>query len=749
MVSQITNKARFERVIYFFPFQLLSLHFKKNHLLLLFWFFLFGYITENIGTKYGIHILFLFPEYLDHVNFWSFFMVGLSIGGFIMAFNLYSYIMHGFRFPFIATISKPFFKFSVNNFIIPVLFIVLYCIHSYDFQLNRELLPVKDIIIHLIGFIAGVASFIIICFSYFLKTNKDAEFYKLQRELKKKQKKKLEGWFSPRLASRAWRVDTYLRHPFNIRLARVSDHYDEDVLAKVLTQNHVNAALFELIAIATFIILGTFSSYKFFIVPAGASMVLVFTMYLMLVSALFNWFKGWTMTILFVGFFIINIGHHYFKFLGADNRAYGLDYSTLTEYKPESIENLRTQNEIGQQDVALGLEILENWKKRVTENNGDSIQKPKLILIGTSGGGLRATLWTYYALKLADSLCNEQLLKHTKLISGSSGGMIGAALVRELFLKKQLGELDAYNQDFGDNLGGDILNPVVFSMATNDLFIRYRTFKYGNFEYTKDRGYAFEKELNENTQFFLDKKLNEYTEPEYQALIPQFILSPTIVNDGRRLLISSTPISYLVNNRPINPLIYNTPLTENIEFSRCFSKQGAHNLRFLTALRMNATFPFILPTVSLPTNPPIEIMDAGLRDNFGMLNNVKYLFTFKDWIEENTSGVIILQVRDKQKNRKLEHNAVPSMLQKLASPVQALYGNFERVQNFEHDKLMEYTSSWFNGKIDVIDLELTQSNNQNISLSWHLTALEKKQIKNAVYLPKNKDALLHLNQLLH
>ena len=62
---------------------------------------------------------------------------------------------------------------------------------------------------------------------------------------------------------------------------------------------------------------------------------------------------------------------------------------------------------------------------------------------------------------------------------------------------------------------------------------------------------------------------------------------------------------------------------------------------------------------------------------------------------------------------------------------------------------MEYTSSWFKGKIDVIDLELTQSANQNISLSWHLTALEKKQIKNAVYLPKNKDALLHLNQLLH
>ena len=121
----------------------------------------------------------------------------------------------------------------------------------------------------------------------------------------------------------------------------------------------------------------------------------------------------------------------------------------------------------------------------------------------------------------------------------------------------------------------------------------------------------------------------------------------------------------------------------------------------------------------------------------------------RDRIKENTSGIVILQIRDKQKNRKLNHRAVPSLIEKLASPIQALYGNFERVQNFEHDKLIEYAGDWFNGKIDVIDLELTQQNNQNISLSWHLTALEKEQIKKAVFLPKNQETLLHLNQLLH
>lgn len=655
--------------------------------------------------------------------------------------------MHGFRFPFIATISKPFFKFSINNFILPLLFIIAYFYFSIRLQYYRELVPIKDIIIHLSGFLSGLVLFVIICFSYFLKTNKDAEFFKRNREkTKTKKDSKLHAWFSPRLALRSWRVDTYLNHPFSIGLARDSTHYDKNLLYNVLTQNHVNAALFELAVVFSFVLIGTLSAFKMFIIPAGASLLLVFTMYLMLVSALFNWLKGWTMTLLFVLFFIINFGHHYFSFLGADNRAYGLNYETSTPYKPESTAYRKKQVQDIKHDTELGIQILNNWKSQI-QSPGNS--KPKMVFINTSGGGLRAALWTFYALQLADSLCQNKLLPQTKLITGSSGGMIGAALVRELYLRNKVYGDSLNYQNFGESLGGDILNPIIFSVATNDLFIRYRKFEYGGFKYTQDRAYAFEQELNENTKKILDKKLNDYTKLEYNARIPQFILSPTIVNDGRRLLISSTPVAYLADNQPNNPLIYNNPIIENIEFSRLMESQGAHNLRFLSALRMNATFPYILPTVSLPTEPPIEIMDAGLRDNFGMLNTIKYVFTFKEWIKENTSGIVILQIRDKQKNRKLNHRAVPSLIEKLASPIQALYGNFERVQNFEHDKLIEYAGDWFNGKIDVIDLELTQQNNQNISLSWHLTALEKEQIKKAVFLPKNQETLLHLNQLLH
>jgi len=90
----MSPKAHFRqigaRVLFFFPFQLVLLHLKKNHLTLLCWLVFFGYITQNVGVKYGIPYVFLFPEYFGTANPWSFLLLGFSLGGFITAFNLFT-----------------------------------------------------------------------------------------------------------------------------------------------------------------------------------------------------------------------------------------------------------------------------------------------------------------------------------------------------------------------------------------------------------------------------------------------------------------------------------------------------------------------------------------------------------------------------------------------------------------------------------------------------------------------------------
>jgi hypothetical protein len=71
----------------FFPVQLFIGHLKYNLLAILYWLILLLIVTDNIGTAYGVPLLFFSPEYLGEVNNWSFLFIGFSVGGFIMGFN--------------------------------------------------------------------------------------------------------------------------------------------------------------------------------------------------------------------------------------------------------------------------------------------------------------------------------------------------------------------------------------------------------------------------------------------------------------------------------------------------------------------------------------------------------------------------------------------------------------------------------------------------------------------------------------
>src|SRR4051812_43338420 len=97
-----------KRFFYSFPIQLVIVLMKANQILLLYWVILFGWIAGGLGKGYGFPFLFLDPEYMGNVGFRSFFLMGFTSGCFIMVFNISSYIINGSRFPFIATLARPF-----------------------------------------------------------------------------------------------------------------------------------------------------------------------------------------------------------------------------------------------------------------------------------------------------------------------------------------------------------------------------------------------------------------------------------------------------------------------------------------------------------------------------------------------------------------------------------------------------------------------------------------------------------------
>src|SRR4051794_11020576 len=115
-----------KRFFYSFPIQLVIVLLKANQILLLYWLILFEWVLGNLSQRFGIPFLFLDPEYMSEVGFRSFFIMGFTAGCFIMVFNVSSYIINGSRFPFIATLARPFMKYTINNFIVPVAFILVY-----------------------------------------------------------------------------------------------------------------------------------------------------------------------------------------------------------------------------------------------------------------------------------------------------------------------------------------------------------------------------------------------------------------------------------------------------------------------------------------------------------------------------------------------------------------------------------------------------------------------------------------------
>ena len=128
-----------------------------------------------------------------------------------------------------------------------------------------------------------------------------------------------------------------------------------------------------------------------------------------------------------------------------------------------------------------------------------------------------------------------------------------------------------------------------------------------------------------------------------------------------------------------------------------FANQDPYNLRMLTALRMNATFPVVLPSVWLPTKPVIDVMDGGLRDNYGVENSLRFLSSMSGWIKENTRGVLVLQIRDRRNGGWDDPYELEGFADHTIKPVLLLQHNWSRMMEYFQNDMYTYyaTTSGF------------------------------------------------------
>jgi hypothetical protein len=754
-----------QKIIYSFPIQLLFLHLKKNLLLLSPWFLLVLITFQSFGTVIGLPFLLLDPEYLNRVSWQGFFFVGVALGIFTMSFHMTTYILDGAKFKFLAVIPRPFIQFCLNNSIIPLTFYILYLFAFISFQLDNEHESNWVVFSYFLGFAGGTVLTYTSLFMYFGFTNKDFFILFAGNVEKRLRRTKLPRANMLKRIKESQKekdkVVDYFDISFRFKEIRPDlSRFEATKLLRVFDQNHLNMFIIQTVLISLILIMGLFRENPVLQIPAAASGMLLFSILTMLVGAVTFWLREWATPAVFGAILLFNYLSNT-EWLNRPHTAFGLDYNRgPAAYNLDNLQAILHPDSV-EKDKKFTLEILENWRSKFPEGT-----KPKMVFVAVSGGGQRAALWTLKVLQDAEAASGGQLFKHTQMISGASGGVIGAAFFREIYLRyKDDPTFHSRHELYLDQISSDNLNPIIFTLLVNDMLIRNQYFEYNGRKYLKDRGYAFESQLNINTGNVMDKTISEYLEPEYTSQIPMLPVTPLITNDGRKLIIAPYSMSYMGISLDRSEGF--DEKSQAIDFQRMFADHDAKNLRFISALRMGATFPFITPNIQLPSKPQMMTMDSGLSDNFGVQDALRFMYIFKDWIKENTSGVVLVTIRDSEKFTEIEQGSLPRFFEKLFTPVKNIYINWDNVQTLNNEVLFTRMKETMEFDLERIEFEYstlqylrdrgladqmgpfspTDQDIQRASLNWRLTAREKKSIIDNINSPQNRLSLEKIRRL--
>ncbi len=721
------------------------LYLKKYQLLLLFWVVLFSTIHGGFMNSFGAASLFLSPEYMGYVNWVGAAITGAGIGAFIMSWNVTTFILYSRYFRFLATTARPFLKYCINNFVLPLAFVVDFLIQAVRFDQSRELMTNGEVMGMLAGFLLGLLLVFGLSFLYFYEADRSISrrmmpFLSNPRLFKSEFRSK-----EMQSSSRFVRVNWYLNRPFSYRKARDVSHYSREFIERIFSRHHIAAIFSMFIAFVFLIVVGFNLDTPVFQLPASASIFIFFSVLLCLSGAFSYFFQSWSLPLLIVLFGLLNLLYRY-EVIDPTNKAYGLRYTNREdrpEYNRDHLLALCTPEKMNAAEKNM-LSILEKWKAKQPE------AKPLLIFVNTSGGGSRSAAFTMNVLQQLDADMKGGLMDRTFMITGASGGMFGAAYFRELFRLKKTKDpaINLQDEKYTRSISADLLNPLFSSFVARDLASPAQRFHVGDYAYIKDRGYAFEQKLSANTNGLLDRQLKDIAPDEKNARIPLLLLSSVITRDSRTLLLSSQPVNFLMRP-PLDSSRLGAVDPDAVDFSSLFARQDPMNLRLLTALRMNATFPYVLPNVWLPTRPVIDVMDAGFRDNFGEQLATRFVNVFRDWIKENTRGVLLIQIRDRKTGGWENPFETTDITQLASKPMLLLQYNWYKMQEYNQADMLsvmeDVTGTDFYKTVFQYE---PKKANEGAALNFHLTRQEKVDIANALNLPVNEAAFKKVSLLL-
>ncbi len=339
--------------------------------------------------------------------------------------------------------------------------------------------------------------------------------------------------------------------------------------------------------------------------------------------------------------------------------------------------------------------MLEKWyeqaHKRAAERHivEPSRQTP-LVVVATSGGGIRAAVWSVVVLEGLEQWI-AGFPDHLRIITGASGGMVGAA--HYVSARTGPGQRTATPEQVAEAASGDALSPVARAFLS----------------FAGDRGRALEAAWERNSNERLAVHFKDLAKGENDGWRPSLVFTPTIVEDGRRLVISNLNLHGLLANPAfqIEQALCSKdpckPCDTSVSSVQLFAGDGDayQNLKLSSAARMSATFPWITSAVLLPSNPERRIVDAGYYDNYGVDLAVQWIRSHEAWFREKHVPVLLVQIRDGQefeKRTKIDEDGAGFWgrgISPLSAPIEAFMATRTATMNYRNDEALEELASDF------------------------------------------------------
>lgn len=259
-------------------------------------------------------------------------------------------------------------------------------------------------------------------------------------------------------------------------------------------------------------------------------------------------------------------------------------------------------------------------------------RRAPVILVAASGGGIRAAYWTASALATLESVpgFRESLFA----ISGVSGGSLGAAVygaVRRRQLESggpadTLGEVQRI-------LGQDFLSPVTAGLLFPDLLQRFFPIPFGWADRQRFLELGFERAAAPALGPSLNPMSSAFTglyAGGYELRIPSLLLNTTVVDSGRRAIVSNIALEGFTDSLDL--------LAEG------FTTRA---IRLSAAAGASARFTYVSPAGSLMGGggqgpQKLRLVDGGYFENSGAAT----LVDLWSLIEDPTLFPILILIRN-------------------------------------------------------------------------------------------------------